>query len=150
MAERGADLASESWAICDDGGYGLRERDAFAELKVASQTSRGALEGVHDLAVSWGSGGDVEVDDKGLDLAVDVARYGGQHSMASTTPTWAQVLAAAQPAMTPALGSTPPLTALPNERNRGRRLARIVVRASATGMPRRAAYSMARGCWRCS
>ena len=38
--------------------------NSFDELKVANQTARGALGGVHDLTVSLVSGGDFEVVDK--------------------------------------------------------------------------------------
>ena len=35
-------------------------------------------EGLNDLAIGWGADGDVEVVDENLDLAVHVARHGGE------------------------------------------------------------------------
>ena len=75
-------------------------------------------EGANDLAVRGGSSGDVEVVDKtriwqSRERGIDATTL----SMAAMPPTLAQVVAAAHPPTTPALGYMPPMTTLPKGRS---------------------------------
>ena len=70
-------MALEGGAVGDDGGLGRREADALAVFYVVNKEVRGAGEALRYLAASGCASGDVEVVDVDFDLAVELARQGG-------------------------------------------------------------------------